>query len=270
MSRGTKGSWDNTQENAFCLRALTLYGDKYERTSDSLDIKVSVGQTFSKSLNIGKESGSRNETKYILNSADAEKLVSVYFESTPKAPFYYSSVFSHYPTQPQSSATNAGLEVTREYAIKRGDDWVALNNPVKIKRGDQIKVDLFVRVKDPLHFVVVNDPLAGGLEGVNKLFKTTSSLDNTTRGFEGPASSLWFKNPTWREFGDGQGGFYFSETKHEAVRFYSEYLAPGNYHLSYFAQAIATGEFSMLPTHAEAMYDPDIFGDSASNQLYID
>ena len=54
--------------------------------------------------------------------------------------------------------------------------------------------------------------------------------------------------------------FYHQELRHDAVRFYSDYLPAGNYHLSYTAQAIATGEFRVMPSHAEEMYNPDVFG----------
>jgi hypothetical protein len=176
----------------------------------------------------------------------------------------------YYPKEPKRDPTNSGFELIREFSVKRGDQWVALNNPVSIKRGEQIKVDLFVRVNAPVYFAVVSDPLPGGLEGINKELKTSVSVEREDEEFIGPSSSEWFKSPRWNEFGTATQGFYFRELKHAAARFYSEYLAPGNYHLSYSAQAIATGEFTIPPAHAEAMYDPDIFGDSDSGVLKVE
>jgi hypothetical protein len=54
--------------------------------------------------------------------------------------------------------------------------------------------------------------------------------------------------------------FYHKEQRHHAAIFYSDYLPAGNYHLSYVAQAIAPGEFGVMATHAEEMYEPDVFG----------
>ncbi|MBT8341853.1 MAG: hypothetical protein KJP07_17755, partial [Desulfatitalea sp.] len=54
--------------------------------------------------------------------------------------------------------------------------------------------------------------------------------------------------------------FYHKELRHDSARFYADYLPAGNYHLSYTAQAIAAGSFSVMPVHAEEMYDPDVFG----------
>jgi uncharacterized protein YfaS (alpha-2-macroglobulin family) len=57
--------------------------------------------------------------------------------------------------------------------------------------------------------------------------------------------------------------------RHHAVRFYSEYLPAGRYHLSYVAQAIAPGEFAVLPLRAEEMYNPETDGQSAPATLRV-
>jgi hypothetical protein len=53
------------------------------------------------------------------------------------------------------------------------------------------------------------------------------------------------------------------------VRFYSDYLPAGNYHLSYTAQAIAPGDFVVMPVRAEEMYDPDVFGQGVAAELKV-
>jgi uncharacterized protein YfaS (alpha-2-macroglobulin family) len=39
--------------------------------------------------------------------------------------------------------------------------------------------------------------------------------------------------------------------------------------VSYTAQAIAVGEFAVLPTHAEEMYDPDVYGKTLPGTLTV-
>jgi uncharacterized protein YfaS (alpha-2-macroglobulin family) len=46
-------------------------------------------------------------------------------------------------------------------------------------------------------------------------------------------------------------------------------LPAGNYHLSYTAQAIASGEFVVMPVYAEEMYDPDVFGQGVVEVLKV-
>jgi len=83
-----------------------------------------------------------------------------------------------------------------------------------------------------------------------------------------------YSTESWRfHFGDwpyywmSRWSFYHKETRHHAIRFYSEYLPTGNYHLSYTAQAIASGEVTVMATHAEEMYSPDIFGKGSAALL---
>ena len=64
--------------------------------------------------------------------------------------------------------------------------------------------------------------------------------------------------------------FYHCELRHNAARFYSEYLPAENYHLSYTAQVIALGEFTVLPVFAEEMYDPDVYGRGVTDLLTVD
>ena len=72
--------------------------------------------------------------------------------------------------------------------------------------------------------------------------------------------SFWFKYSDWSEYGISLWNFYHRELKHDAARFYADYLPAGHYHLSYGAQAMAEGEFVAAPTKAEEMYDPDVYG----------
>ena len=81
--------------------------------------------------------------------------------------------------------------------------------------------------------------------------------------------SFWFRYNDWRAFGYARWSFYHKELRHHAVRFYSEYLPAGRYHLSYVAQAIAPGEFAVLPLRAEEMYNPETYGQSAPATLRV-
>ena len=57
--------------------------------------------------------------------------------------------------------------------------------------------------------------------------------------------------------------------RNDSVRFYSEDLEGGNYHLSYAAQAIGKGEFLVPPVRAEEMYSPETYGLSIEGQLKV-
>jgi len=145
-----------------------------------------------------------------------------------------------------------------------------LTEPMEIRAGELVRVDLFVSVPGPRNFVVVDDPVPGGLEPVNRDLATASTVDAAQGEFDGARTSFWFSRDDWFWFGYSRWSFYHKELRHDSARFYSEYLPGGNYHLSYVAQAIASGTFQVLPTRAEEMYDPDVFGQAVPGTLVVE
>jgi uncharacterized protein YfaS (alpha-2-macroglobulin family) len=139
-----------------------------------------------------------------------------------------------------------------------------------LRRGDLVRVDIFVSLPAARNFVVVNDPVPGGLEPVNRDLATASAVDADQGTFQAAEGSWWFTFDDWCAYGVSRWSFYHQELRHDAARFYSEYLPTGKYHLSYTAQAIAPGTFSVLPVHAEEMYDPDIYGQGEAARLVVD
>ncbi|HLF09885.1 MAG TPA: hypothetical protein VJA26_01620, partial [Gammaproteobacteria bacterium] len=117
---------------------------------------------------------------------------------------------------------------------------------------------------------VVDDPVPGGLEPVNRDLANTSLIDADAGAFDAAGGSWWFQYSDWRDYGASRWSFYHQEVCHDAVRFYSDYLPPGNYHLSYTAQAIAEGEFTSMPAKAVEMYDPDVYGLSFPGTLNVE
>ena len=173
------------------------------------------------------------------------------------------------PTDDAAVEVNAGIDVRREYSVQRDGEWVLLTNPLRVRRGELVRVDLYVSLPTARHFVVVDDPVPGGLEPVNRDLANASLVDAAAGEFQAAGGSWWFQFGDWRGYGVSRWSFYHQELRHDAARFYSEYLSPGNYHLSYSAQAIAVGEFTVMPTHAEEMYDPDVYGKSLPGTLVV-
>jgi uncharacterized protein YfaS (alpha-2-macroglobulin family) len=269
LDRKRKERWENTQENLFCMNALARYASRYERGAPNLDLAVSVGSEQLATLSLKGKNAEAQEVSRSLRETDAGKNESVSVLPKGEGRFYYKAQVSYAPKEFAKSATNAGIDLRREYSVKRGDAWTLLAAPVSIRQGELVKVDLFARLTAPRHFVVVDDPIPGGLEAVNRDLATSSEVDAAQAWFEGASNSFWFDLRDWIDFGASFWSFYHKELRHNSARFYSEYLPAGNYHLSYVAQAIGAGEFVIPPTRAEEMYDADVFGLSAADRLVV-
>ncbi|MCP4393066.1 MAG: large extracellular alpha-helical protein [Alphaproteobacteria bacterium] len=269
QTRGNRSHWENTQENMFCMNALVDYSRIYEKDKPSMKVTVNMddrpmGKTAFTSLKDDAVTFSNPITKDDLGTT---KTASINKEGTGR--IYYKTQMKYALKADRERRLNAGIDVRKEYSVKRNNKWVMLQNPMEVKRGEIIKVDLFVSIPTARNFLVVDDPVPGGLEPVNKDLATASGFDVDSAAFDESGGSWWFKFGDWRSYGVSRWSFYHKELRHNAVRFYSEYLPAGNYHLSYAAQVIAEGTFVAMPVYSEEMYDPDVFGKGLTTKLHV-
>jgi uncharacterized protein YfaS (alpha-2-macroglobulin family) len=259
QSRGSRDHWENTQENLYCTSALVEYAAVYEKDVPALSARVSLD-----GAPVGEAKFTARRDPPVLlghpNGADAGHRAVVHIQRAGQGRLYYSTRLSYSLNDLAAKETNAGMEVHREYSVQRGGRWQLLASPLDVKRGELVRIDLYLSVAAPRHFVVVDDPVPGGLEPVNRELATASTVDADETSFLAAGGSFWFKYSDWSEYGISLWNFYHRELKHDAARFYADYLPAGHYHLSYGAQAMAEGEFVAAPTKAEEMYDPDVYG----------
>jgi len=260
QTRGSRDHWENTQENVFCTSALAKYSALYEKDTPALKVAAAINGTA-----IGTATFSTLKDPPVLiahpnGASDAGSNATVHISRAGTGRIYYSTRLSYSLTDQAATQTNAGMELHREYSVQRDGSWQLLSSPSSVKRGELVRVDLYLSLPAPRHFVVVDDPVPGGLEPVNRDLATASTVDADSTEFQAAGGSFWFKYSDWSEYGIQLWSFYHRELQHDAARFYADYLPAGNYHLSYGAQAMAEGEFSASPAKAEEMYDPDVYG----------
>jgi uncharacterized protein YfaS (alpha-2-macroglobulin family) len=270
QTRKQSGRWENTQENIFCMNALTEYSRKYESVKPDMTIKALIGDDLLGNAEFRDMVDNPVVLRRTMEKDDPGRYTKAKIEREGSGRLYYSVGMTYTPKTLRTNSINAGIEVKREYYVERDGKWILLKSPMKIKRGELVRVDLYVSIPAARNFVVVNDPVPGGLEPVNRDLATASTVDADKAQSDYAADSWFFHYGEWSYYGMSRWSFYHKELRHHAAIFYSEYLPSGNYHLSYTAQAIASGEFAVMPTHAEEMYDPDVFGKSAPALLDVD
>jgi uncharacterized protein YfaS (alpha-2-macroglobulin family) len=269
QTRGARDHWENTQENMFCMNSLVDYAQRYEAVTPAMRVAAVLG---SEPLGMTRFESVRDPAVTLrrpIVAADVGARTQLAIERSGAGRLYYSARLQYAPTDDAAERINAGIDVRREYSVQRDGQWVLLANPIEIRRGELVRVDLYVSLPTARNFVVIDDPVPGGLEPVNRDLANASLVDAAAGDFQAAGGSWWFQFSDWRGYGVSRWSFYHRELRHDAVRFYSEYLPPGNYHVSYSAQAIAAGEFTVMPTHAEEMYDPDVYGKGLPGTLVV-
>jgi uncharacterized protein YfaS (alpha-2-macroglobulin family) len=117
-------------------------------------------------------------------------------------------------------------------------------------------------------WVAVTDPLPAGLEPVESWFATTATDLRRDNMYEGGEARDW--TALWR-----RGGYDFIERHDDRVNLFATRLSEGTHVFSYLARATTAGTFNVAPTHAEEMYEPEVFGRSKGeivevNQAAVD
>ncbi|MDK9708264.1 MAG: hypothetical protein OEL83_14565 [Desulforhopalus sp.] len=270
QSRKGRPHWASTQENLFVVKALADYAKVFESQAPAMTV----------SARLDKESlGNGSFTAYTdpplvlqrpMRRGDAGRRAQLQVEKEGEGRLYYGARLAYSPSHLALDAVNAGIEVFREYSVKRDGKWLLLTEDMALRSGEVVKVDLYVSLPAERYFVVLEDPVPGGLEPVNRDLATTSLQDADTGDAGNVAGSYRNSYPDWQEDTLGRWSFYHRELRHDAVRFYSERLAAGRYHLSYTAQAIAPGDFQVLPLRAEEMYAPEVYGRGVPARLRIE
>lgn len=269
QARQQRDYWENTQENMFCMNALIDFRRAYEATAPQFTFRaaldgVPMGETQFRGVQDAPVDFQRP-----LQPGDTGSTATLTLQRQGQGRVYYATRLFYSPANLKTEPINAGMEVHREYSVERGRGWLLLANPMTMQVGELVRVDLYLSLPTARHFVVVDDPVPGGLEPVNRDLATASQTDADKAKGSYAGASFWFRHTDWREFGYTHWSFYHRELRHHAARFYAEYLPAGKYHLSYVAQAIAPGEFTVMPAHAEEMYHPDTFGQSPPAVLRV-
>ncbi|RBP52756.1 hypothetical protein DFR28_101139 [Arenicella xantha] len=275
QTRGNRDHWQNTQENVFCMNALLEFSRVYEKEPPAMlvDVTLHTDKYGVQDLGNTRFDDLRNPPVTLANETlpvESNLAGDVAINKQGTGRVYYGVRLQYAKTEDAASAVNAGMEINREYSVERDGRWHLLESPMQLEKGELVRVDLFVSTPTARHFVVIDDPVPGGLEPVNRDLATASEVDADKGAFIASQHSWWFQRDSWQSYGRYGYSFYHKELRHNSARFYSDYLPAGDYHLSYTAQAIAGGEFSVMPFKASEMYDPDVYGLGVPASLQVE
>lgn len=138
-------------------------------------------------------------------------------------------------------------------------------------------MDLVVVVPTPRNHLVIEDPLAAGLEPVHKGFKTTAqwvtdALRHDPSREQRMAAESQMTDESGRPVTPAMGyqeAWHRQEIRDDKVLFFVEHALSGVYRFQYLARAVTPGTFQKPPVKIEDMYAPEIFGRSAGSVVRI-
>jgi uncharacterized protein YfaS (alpha-2-macroglobulin family) len=140
--------------------------------------------------------------------------------------------------KPQQQVAGSRGQVLPQTGSKYRREEIDSDAPVK--SGDLIEVELSIESKNDYEYVLIEDLKPAGFEPVD-------------------VRSGWSQEglPSYQEYRD------------EKVAFFAERLPQGTHNLRYRVKAEIPGRFSALPTRIEAMYAPELKGNSSEWKAMI-
>ncbi len=172
---------------------------------------------------------------------------------------YYTMHLNSFIPAERVSTVSRGISIERVYYDADCDPEVETCMPIdQIAAGEQVRVQLTIIVPHNRTFVVIEDPIPAGTEGIDP------TLDITTYGFNPNMSS------PERTYQYGYWGWWFFdriEFRDEKVRILANSLPAGTYQYTYYLQARIPGSYQVMPAVAFEEFFPDVFGRS-DGQLF--
>ncbi len=254
MSHRSSGHWANSQETAWTLLALSRWMANSGELKADYDYAVAFnGQTIG-----GGQANADNLRQAAELSVDVTQMLKdqqnrlAIARSGGGGNLYYTAHLNVFLPVEQVQALDQGIQVQRQYF--RPTD---LNKPVtQVAQGELLVVRLTVSSAEALHNLIIDDPLPAGLEAIDTTLKT-SPTPEIPLGYN-PGTDYW-------------GWWYFDhlEMHDEKVVLSSSYLPEGSYTYTYMVRASTPGVFRVVPTTAQEIYFPEVYGRGAGSQFTI-
>ncbi|MBI3174596.1 MAG: Ig-like domain-containing protein [Chloroflexi bacterium] len=242
MSNRKGGRFDSTQETAWTLMALTNWLKVTGELQSSYQYAIGLNGDL---LQQGEVTKDNLSDPIVVKKALLDEVNTlVVSRDSGKGNLYYSAYLDVSLPVDQVNAYDHGIAVSRQYYAV--DD---LDTPItEIQRGELVQVRVTIVVPESLHYMVVNDPLPAGLEGVDSSLMTSAEVPTSL-------TRTMFKQRGW-------GWWYFDYIgmQDEKVVLSAEYLPAGTYVFNYLARASTAGTFNVIPVTAQEFYFPDVAG----------
>jgi alpha-2-macroglobulin len=253
-----RGRWGNTQENATAMEALVAYYRRFESTTPNFTALVTLGGTPVATADFQGRSttskGSDVAMATLLATGPAGSELPLTFTRTGSGTLFYSARLRYAVDRLFQQGLDQGIRVERTYApyVETGTRPAATS----YKAGDLVRVTLTLQLTKDRRFVALTDPLPAGFEPVESWFATSAAGLAIRQDDQGEAEdwTAW-----WR-----RGGFDHVERHDDRVELFATRLGVGRHTFSYIARATTAGVFRTAPAHAEEMYEPEVFGRTAT------
>jgi uncharacterized protein YfaS (alpha-2-macroglobulin family) len=238
LGRQKRGAWNTTVANAWGVLAVERFAKLYEGVPVSGKTRASIGEAV-RVADWG--AAPRGSTLSFPWPAGKGGTLSVAHEGTGKPWVTFRSLAAI----PLKEAISTG------YRIRKTVAPVSRRAKGTWSRGDVFRVTLEIEAQSDMTWVVVDDPVPSGAAILGGGLGRDSSL--STRG----------------EKREGLAWPAFEERAFDGFRAFYEFVPKGKWTVAYTVRLNNPGKFLLPPTRVEAMYAPEMFGESPNGAMTV-
>ncbi len=244
----TGNRWKHTKDTAHAVYALTDYLRVFKEVMKNGSVTVKLNGKKIQTIKFDRDSTVKNLNGWKLKFKDSDLKTGenrIEFIKNGKEDIYFSNFLTYFSQEEHIKADGHELTVKRTYRKIMGNGknkkFKTLKEGDTIKSGDRIEVKLEIKAKNHYSYIMVDDFKPAGMEAV----RLTSGSSHA-------------------------GGTYANmEVRDDKTVFFISYLYQGKKIIKYELRAETPGLFHSMPTKINAMYVPQLKGNSDSTFFKI-
>jgi uncharacterized protein YfaS (alpha-2-macroglobulin family) len=238
LARQKSGRWDITPANAWGVLAMEKFSQKFE------------GETVSGQTTVSLPSQEHRFDWTAHPKGDAATLSWPDGQMTLKA--VHKGQGKPWLSIQSQAAVPLKEPLSNGYMIKKTCTAVERKHPDRWTRGDILRIELDIQAQTDMAWVAVSDPIPAGAtilgSGLERDSRMLTHGESSRKGNVRPA---------------------FVERSQSAYRAYFEDASKGTWTVAYTLRLNQSGAFHLPPTRVEALYAPEMFGETPNAVLEI-
>jgi uncharacterized protein YfaS (alpha-2-macroglobulin family) len=260
--------WESTRDTAFAIEAIASYFKASGEDVPEMDVEILMGGKSLRKVSINRENlFTYDGTVTLSGDAVTTGRHDIELKRTGKGTLYANAYLEVFTLEDKLRAAGLEVKVTRrisklialekETEVPDSTGLVTkqqverfrrepLTDGAKLASGDRVEVELILESKNDYEYLIFSDAKGAGFEALDSL-----------SGYVGGG-------PGW-----GGGFSAYMEPRDQTVDFFIRALPRGTNTLRYQLRAEAPGIYKALPATAEAMYAPELRGNSEDLRLEI-
>ncbi|WP_423679531.1 alpha-2-macroglobulin family protein [Undibacterium sp. WLHG33] len=245
VQRQVHGHWMTTTANVWGLLALEKFSKKFEAEKVSGSSRISLQQGANPALNSQTFNWPANGGgKQLLpwpQTIAADTNLKAAHDGKGKPWLQLQSLAA----VPLKTAFSSGYRITKTVTP------VEQKQAGKYQRGDILRVNIDIDAQTEMTWVVATDPIPAGATLLGSGLGRDSAIAAAT------------------ERNSGQAWLAYEERSFDSFRSYYQFVPKGKFSMSYTVRLNNAGEFHLPSTRVEAMYAPEMFGESPNALMIV-